>query len=317
MIANILLLLLGLILLVGGANLLTDGAASVAKRFRLSNLVIGLTVVAFSVSAPELVVSLTASLKESADIAVGNVLGSNIINILAVVGVAALIAPLSITNNTLRIGIPLVILSSLALFFMANDRLFDHSMENILSRTEGFVLLVFFVLFLFYVFGLSRGDDAPTPIRQFALGLSALMIVGGSIALFFGGQLFVDHAATLAARLGVSESVIALSVMAIGTSLPELITTIVALVRKQSGMAIGNIVGSNILNILLVLGVSASISPMRIQSITLIDYGIFIFAALLLYMFGLFFGDKTFQRFEGGILVTLYVCYISFLLFTA
>ncbi|MDP0532166.1 calcium/sodium antiporter [Porphyromonas gingivalis] len=317
MILNILLLIIGLALVVGGANFLTDGAASIAKRFRLSDLVIGLTVLAFGTSAPELTVSLMAALKGSADIAIGNVIGSNIFNILAIVGITALIMPLTMSNSTIRIEIPLTILSSAVLFFMANDRLLDMAGENVITRTEGFVLLAFFLIFLFYTFNMSKGEESPGQVRQFALPLSIIMVIGGLAALVFGGDLFVDNAAMLAGHMGVSESVVAITIVAGGTSLPELVTTLVAAIKKRPGMAIGNIVGSNLFNILLILGVSASISPIRIQGITVVDYGIFILATILLYIFGLFFGDKTIKRFEGSILLSLFVCYTVYLVMTA
>ncbi|KGO04439.1 calcium/sodium antiporter [Porphyromonas gulae] len=317
MIPNILLLILGLLLVVGGANFLTDGAASIAKRFRLSDLVIGLTVLAFGTSAPELTVSLMAALKGSADIAIGNVIGSNIFNILAIVGVTALIIPLAMSNSTIRIEIPLTILSSAVLFFMANDRLFDMAGENVITRTEGFVLLAFFLIFLFYTFNMSKGEESPGQVRLFGLPLSIIMVIGGLAALVFGGDLFVDNAAMLAARMGISESVVAITIVAGGTSLPELVTSVVAAIKKRPGMAIGNIVGSNLFNILLILGVSASISPISIQGITVVDYGIFILATILLYIFGLFFGDKTIKRFEGSILLSLFVCYTVYLVMTA
>ena len=317
MILNILLLIIGLALVVGGANFLTDGAASIAKRFRLSDLVIGLTVLAFGTSAPELTVSLMAALKGSADIAIGNVIGSNIFNILAIVGITALIMPLTMSNSTIRIEIPLTILSSAVLFFMANDRLFDMAGENVITRTEGFVLLAFFLIFLFYTFNMSKGEESPGQVRQFALPLSIIMVIGGLVALVFGGDLFVDNAAMLAGRMGVSESVVAITIVAGGTSLPELVTTLVAAIKKRPGMAIGNIVGSNLFNILLILGVSSSISPIRIQGITVVDYGIFILSAILLYVFGLFFGDKTIKRFEGSILLSLFICYTVYLVMNA
>lgn len=317
MILNILLLIIGLALVVGGANFLTDGAASIAKRFRLSDLVIGLTVLAFGTSAPELTVSLMAALKGSADIAIGNVIGSNIFNILAIVGITALIMPLTMSNSTIRIEIPLTILSSAVLFFMANDRLFDMAGENVITRTEGFVLLAFFLIFLFYTFNMSKGEESPGQVRQFALPLSIIMVIGGLVALVFGGDLFVDNAAMLAGRMGVSESVVAITIVAGGTSLPELVTTLVAAIKKRPGMAIGNIVGSNLFNILLIIGVSSSISSIRIQGITVVDYGIFILSAILLYVFGLFFGDKTIKRFEGSILLSLFICYTVYLVMTA
>lgn len=317
MILNILLLILGLVLVVAGANFLTDGAASIAKRFNLSDLVIGLTVLAFGTSAPELAVSLSAAFNGSSDIVIGNVLGSNIFNTLAIAGVTAMIIPIIVSGSTVKIEIPYAILASIVLFFIANDRLFNSSADNMISRTEGFVLLAFFLIFLFYTFTMSKAENVSNPVKQFSIWLSILMLIGGLGALIYGSNLFVSYAAKLAAQLGVSESVIGLTIVAGGTSLPELVTSIVAAVKKYPGMAIGNIVGSNIFNILLILGVSSAIHPIRIQGINILDYGVFILSIILLYIFGLFFGDKTIKRFEGSILVGLFVFYMSYLVITA
>ena len=263
---NILLLIGGLILILLGANGLTDGAASVAKRFRIPPIVIGLTIVAFGTSAPELTVSVSSALKGSADIAIGNVVGSNIFNTLMIVGCTALFAPIVITRNTLRKEIPLCILSSIVLLICANDVFLDKAPENILNRVDGLLLLCFFVIFMGYTFAIASKPvtmeqqaehpviEEETEIKSLPWWQSILYIIGGLAALIYGGQLFVDGATGIARNLGVSESIIGLTLVAGGTSLPELATSIVAALKKNPEIAIGNVIGSNLFNIFFVLG---------------------------------------------------------------
>lgn len=241
---NILLLIGGLILILLGANGLTDGAASVAKRFHIPPIVIGLTIVAFGTSAPELTVSVSSALKGSADIAIGNVVGSNIFNTLMIVGCTALFAPIVITRNTLRKEIPLCILSSIVLLICANDVFLDKASENILNRVDGLLLLCFFVIFMGYTFAIASKPatieqpaehpviEEETEIKSLPWWKSILYIIGGLAALIYGGQLFVDGATGIARNLGVSESIIGLTLVAGGTSLPELATSIVAALKK-------------------------------------------------------------------------------------
>ena len=264
---NILLLIGGLLLILLGANGLTDGAASVAKRFRIPNIVIGLTIVAFGTSAPELTVSVSSALKGSADIAIGNVVGSNIFNTLMIVGCTALFAPIAVTRNTLQKEIPLCILSSIALLVCANDIFLNGDKANTLSITDGLLLLCFFAIFLSYTFAIASHSPEETAgseetIRQLPLWKSVLYILGGLGALIAGGSFFVDGASGIARSLGVSESVIGLTLVAGGTSLPELATSIVAALKKNPEIAIGNVVGSNLFNVFFVLGCSASITPL-------------------------------------------------------
>ena len=276
---NILLLIGGLILILLGANGLTDGAASVAKRFRIPPIVIGLTIVAFGTSAPELTVSVSSALKGSADIAIGNVVGSNIFNTLMIVGCTALFAPIVITRNTLRKEIPLCILSSIVLLICANDVFLDKAPENILNRVDSLLLLCFFVIFMGYTFAIASKPvtmeqqaehpviEEETEIKSLPWWQSILYIIGGLAALIFGGQLFVDGATGIARNLGVSESIIGLTLVAGGTSLPELATSIVAALKKNPEIAIGNVIGSNLFNIFFVLGCSASITPLHLSGI--------------------------------------------------
>ena len=305
---NILLLIGGLLLILLGANGLTDGAASVAKRFRIPNIVIGLTIVAFGTSAPELTVSVSSALKGSADIAIGNVVGSNIFNTLMIVGCTALFAPIAVTRNTLQKEIPLCILSSIALLVCANDIFLNGDKANTLSITDGLLLLCFFAIFLSYTFAIASHSPEETAgseetIRQLPLWKSVLYILGGLGALIAGGSFFVDGASGIARSLGVSESVIGLTLVAGGTSLPELATSIV------------NVVGSNLFNVFFVLGCSASITPLHLTGITNLDLWVLAGSGILLWFFGLFFAKRTITRIEGSIMVLCYVAYTTFLIY--
>ena len=324
---NILLLIGGLILILLGANGLTDGAASVAKRFRIPPIVIGLTIVAFGTSAPELTVSVSSALKGSADIAIGNVVGSNIFNTLMIVGCTALFAPIVITRNTLRKEIPLCILSSIVLLICANDVFLDKAPENILNRVDSLLLLCFFVIFMGYTFAIASKPvtmeqqaehpviEEETEIKSLPWWKSILYIIGGLAALIYGGQLFVDGATGIARNLGVSESIIGLTLVAGGTSLPELATSIVAALKKNPEIAIGNVIGSNLFNIFFVLGCSASITPLHLSGITNFDLFTLVGSGILLWLFGLFFAKRTITRIEGGIMILCYVAYTVVLIY--
>ena len=314
---DILLLIGGLVLILIGANGLTDGAASVAMRFRISPMVIGLTVVAFGTSTPELTVSISSALKGSADIAIGNIVGSNIFNTLMIVGCTALVAPIVITRNTLRKEIPLCILSSVILLICANDVLLNGGTANMLSTTDGLLLLCFFLIFLGYTFSIasnSTPDGQEEEIRQLPTWKSFVYIVGGLAALIFGGQWFVGGATSIARNMGISESIIGLTLVAGGTSLPELATSIVAALKKNPEIAIGNVIGSNLFNIFFVLGCSASITPLHFTGIGNFDLLSLVAAGILLWLFGLFFAKRTITRIEGSILVLSYVAYTTVLI---
>ncbi|NDV64185.1 calcium/sodium antiporter [Bacteroides sp. 224] len=313
---NILLLIGGLVLILAGANGLTDGAASVAKRFNIPSIVIGLTIVAFGTSAPELVVSVSSALKGSSGIAIGNVVGSNIFNSLMIVGCTAIVAPIVITRNTLRKEIPLCILSSIVLLVCANDIILNKEAENALSISDGLILLCFFVIFLGYTFAIASNssNSAEEEIKQLPIWKSILYFVLGLGGLILGGQWFVEGATGIARGLGVSESIIGLTLVAGGTSLPELATSVVAALKKNPEIAIGNVIGSNLFNIFFVLGCSASITPMQVGNITNFDLLTLLASGVLLWFFGLFFKKRTITRFEGIILVACYVVYTATLI---
>lgn len=315
---DILFLITGLIFILLGANMLTDGAASVAKRFKISNLVIGLTIVAFGTSAPELVVSLISAIKGSAGLAIGNVVGSNIFNTLVIVGCTALVVPITVGRGTVSKEIPLCILASIVLFLCSNDILLDGAFLNIISRIDGLLLLCFFAIFLRYTFAIAHNDENKDTerdeIKVMPLWRSALFISVGLGALIGGGQLFVNGASGIARSLGISESIIGLTLVAGGTSLPELATSIVAALKKNPEMAIGNAIGSNLFNIFFVLGCSATISPLRLGGITNLDLIVLILSGILLWMFAIFFRKRTITRVEGAFMMLCYIVYTVYLI---
>ena len=307
----------GLALILLGANGLTDGAAAVAKRFQISDLVIGLTIVAFGTSAPELVISVMSALSGSADMAIGNVVGSNLFNALAIIGVTAMVMPIKVGEGTLSKEIPLVVLASVVLAFMGNDMLLDNGEANVISRIDGLVLLAFFMIFLRYTFAIARNGSEEAEgeeIKEMPMWKSVLFIVGGLAGLVYGGQLFVDGASGIAASLGVSESTIGLTIVAGGTSLPELATSVTAALKKNPGIAIGNVIGSNLFNIFLVLGCSATISPLPMGGINNIDISALVGSAVLFWIVGWFFKKRTITRSEGALLTACYIAYTVFLI---
>ena len=317
---NILLLLGGLALILGGANGVTDGASSIARRFRISPIVIGLTIVSFGTSAPELAVSLSSAIQGNADFAIGNVVGSNLFNTLMLVGVTALVAPIVITKNTLRKEIPLAVLASLVLLICANDVLLNGGEVNIIERTDGLLLLCFFAIFMGYTFAIARGgDDAQQQqqdegSKELPVWRASLYLLIGLAALILGGDWFVKGASGIARGLGVSEAIIGLTLVAGGTSLPELATSVVAALKKNPEIAIGNAIGSNLFNIFFVLGCSATVTPLRVSGITNFDLLSLVAAGVLLWFFGLVIAKRTITRIEGAVLVLCYVGYIAFLL---
>lgn len=313
---DIVALIGGLLLILVGANALTDGAASVAKRFNISSLVIGLTIVAFGTSAPELTVSIVSALKGSADMAIGNVVGSNIFNTLMIVGCTAAIVPIGMNKGTLSKEIPLCILASIVLFICGNDVLINGAAENTISSSDGMLLLCFFAIFLGYTFAIAHNGNGEeeTKIKLMPVWKSGVFIAGGLAGLIYGGQFFVDGASGIARGLGVSESIIGLTLVAGGTSLPELATSVVAALKKNPEMTIGNVIGSNLFNIFFVLGCSATISPLNMKGITNADLGVLIGSCVLLYLFGLFIRKRTITRLEGIVMVLCYIAYMIYLI---
>ena len=312
---SILFFIGGLLLILLGANALTDGGAALAKRFHISDIVIGLTIVAFGTSAPELTVSVSSALKGSADIAIGNVIGSNIFNTLMIVGCTAIVAPIVVTRNTLIHEIPLCILASVTLLLCGNDVWFNGDPYNVISTSDGLLLLCFFVIFLSYTFAIAKDRKEETEESiSMPLWKACLWLAGGGGMLVAGGSLFVEGATDIARALGVSESIIGLTLVAAGTSLPELATSVVAALKKNPEMAIGNAIGSNLFNIFFILGTSASITPLHLTGIQPADLAVLLGSSILLWVVALFFKKRTITRLEGIVLVGCFVAYNVYLI---
>lgn len=305
------LLVLGLGLLVKGADFLVDGAASIARRFNISNIVIGLTIVAFGTSAPELVVNVLASVRGTTEIAIGNILGSNIANIFLILGISAVVYPLRAHKNTVLKEIPFSLLAALMVGVLANDVWLNQGSHDVVSLGDGIVLLSFFAVFLYYTFGIAKaGDSEEGEVKNMSLVLSSVYVLGGLAFLIIGGKWIVDAAVYFATALGISQSVIGLTIVAVGTSLPELATSVVAAYKKQSDIAIGNIVGSNIFNIFFILGISATIAPLPFAVSLDRDIIATILASVVL--FGVMYVGKKYviERWQGVVLIGCYVAYV-------
>ena len=293
---------------------MVEGASSLAKKLNVSDLVIGLTVVSFGTSAPELTVSVFSAISGESDLALGNVVGSNTFNILVIVGISALIFPLRVHRNTIWKEIPLSLLAGLVLWALVADHYLDGSATPGLTRAEGFALLGFFAVFLYYTFIVARSaptEELHNKVKTYPLHVAVLMVLGGIGLLVFGGRWMVDGAVQIAETLGMSKSAIGLTIVSVGTSVPELATSAVAAFRKNSDIAIGNAVGSNIFNVFFILGVSAVVNPLSLGHITMFDFAVVVVASILLFLKSY---DSRISRLEGGILVTLYVGYVSYLL---
>lgn len=314
MLVQFLILLGGLFLILTGANYLVDGASSVAKKFGLSEFIIGVTIVGIGTSAPEMVVSIVSAIQGKADMSIGNVVGSNIFNTLMILGITALIAPLTITKSNLKKDIPINIgITVLLILLGMNFTIFGHG-EDKLSRLDGALM---FGLFVWYLWSSFRSDSAAeddSDMKIFPNWLAALMILGGLAALVFGGRLFVDSATAIAKGLGVSDKFIAITVMAAGTSMPELATCVVAALKGRGQLALGNILGSNISNILLILGISSLITPLTFNGITVVDMATLLLCSVVIFLSALMFKKKVLDRFEAVILLLIEAAYMWYLI---
>lgn len=312
-----LLLALGVAFLLKGADYLVDGSSSVAKRFGVPALVIGLTIVAFGTSAPELVVNIMAALQGSGEVAFGNVVGSNVANILLILGISSAITSLKVQRSTVWKEIPFSLLAALVLLAFASVHVLD-GLPQVIYRFEGIILILFFAIFLYYAFEMVRRGrtdlaDEKLEVESRTLTVSALMIVAGLAGLYFGGRWVVEGAIFAARQFGLSELLISSTIVAIGTSLPELITSIVAARKGDVDLAIGNVVGSNIFNVFWILGVSAIISPIVLPASAIIDLLFLLGATLLLFVF-LFIGRKhELERWQGVLFIVAYSAYLVFL----
>ena len=318
---DILLLIIGLALILAGANFLTDGSAALAQRFRVPEFIIGLTIVAVGTSTPELVVSVLSAIAGKSDVAIGNVVGSNIFNVFLILGLCALIRPLPLTAGNIRRDIPFGVATSLLLLVLAMDSWFKAGAVDRIGRLDGILMLVIYLLLMTYTIratGRTAPADSPADgsqpqKRPMAGWLMAVMIIGGLAGLIFGGELFLDSATALARRMGISESVIAITLVAGGTSLPELASSVVSLIKGKSDMALGNVIGSNIANILLILGLSATINPLTMGGITLVDLLVVLLSAVLLFLAAFTFRRRVVDRWEGVLFLVIYAAYIAYL----
>lgn len=315
--SSYLFIIIGFILLIKGADCLVDGASSIAKRFKMSDLAIGLTIVAFGTSAPELVVNIFASLQNNSEIAIGNILGSNIVNIFLILGIASIIYPLKVTEGTVWKEIPLSLLAAVILGVTANDALIDGGEFSGLTRIDGIVFWAFFLVFMYYTFGIAKNGNNSESVDKskiFGARKSVLYIIAGIASLFVGGKFVVDGAVQIAQSFGVSELLIGFTIVAIGTSLPELATSVMAALKKNSDIAVGNIVGSNIFNIFFILGTSAIINPVQFNVVSNVDIMMTVSASFLLFI-AAFVGKKyMLERWQGIIFILIYVLYLLFLI---
>lgn len=308
MIVDIFFIVLGVYCVLKGADWLTDGASALARRMQMSEMMIGLTIVAAGTSAPELFVSVVSALKGTPDLAVGNVVGSNTMNSMLIVGTAAMVAPMVISRSTVRKDIPFAIAASVLLLVLC--------MNGDLTRIDGLLLLAGFAAFMGYTLKNAKNQDYESPLIQDETPKSnwknILLVLWGLVGLVIGSNVFVDHASSLAYALGISEGVVGLTVVAGGTSLPELATSVVAARKGQSAMAIGNVIGSNVFNILLILGLTATISPLQIEGITTIDMAVMLVSIVMVWLFSR--TRYTVERWEGAVLVLGYLAYLIWLI---
>lgn len=311
-----LLLLVGFLPLIFGANLLVDSASSLAKRYNIPNMVIGLTIVAFGTSAPELVVNVFSAVQKNTDLALSNVIGSNIFNVAAILGISAIIYPLVVKSATTWIEVPLALLAGVLVLLMGNDILIDKAGSSVISRIDGIVLLVFFLIFLVYNFQMIKKGEfsEDIPIKEIAPGKATLLVFAGLALLVVGGRLIVYSAVELATAWGMPERLIGLTIVSIGTSLPELATSVVAATKKNTDIAVGNIVGSNIFNIFFILGLSAVIYPVPIPAGAQIDMLVNILLGLMLFAFIFTGKGRRLERWEGTLFILIYVGYITYLI---
>lgn len=314
---DILLLIAGLALILVGANYLVDGASAIAKKAGLSDFIIGMTIVGIGTSTPEMVVSFASAIKGNADIAVGNVLGSNIFNALMILGVTALFSPIALTSNNIKKDIPFALLASFVLCTMGCATWLDGTAVNTISRVNGIMLLCLFGVFMAYTIyssssqnndslpDESSGSKKPTPIW-----LAVVMVLGGLCGLVFGGDMFVNAASAIARGLGVSDAVIAVTIVAGGTSLPELASCLVAAMKKNTDQALGNVIGSNVSNIFLILGGSATIHPLVMNGVKPLNLITLMLSSVLVFLFAFTFKKKQIDRIEGALLICIYVAFV-------
>ena len=309
----IILLILGFVLVIKGADLLVTGGSSLARRLHVSDLAIGLTVVAFGTSLPELAVNVAASIKGSSEIAITNALGSNVANIFLILGISSVIFPLTVTKGTVWKEIPLSFLAVMVLGILTGDHLIDGQADSSLTRIDGMILLCFFIIFIYYSAGIAKETSAMAEAsseKTYSLRISLIYIFAGLVVLIIGGKSIVEGAISAASRLNISESIIGATIVAIGTSIPELATSAVAAFRKNPDIAVGNVVGSNIFNIFFILGLSAVIKPLPIQSSEIVHIIAALVGSVVLFLCMFTGKRKILDRWEGALLIVGYLVYL-------
>jgi cation:H+ antiporter len=312
------LFIIGFIFLLYGANLLVDGASSLGSKFKLSPIVIGFTLVALGTSLPELLINIFASLQGETDLAITNVLGSNIMNTLFIIGAAAVIFPIVPDKKTINTLIPISLIAALMLGFLANFEFLSIEKASTINRAEGAVLIGLLLAYLFYSWRFSKSEKglpSDIEIKEFSVFRSITLILIGVAGLYFGGKWVVDGAVFIAADFGISKALVGITIIAVATSLPELITSIIAALKKNSGIALGNALGSNIFNVFLVLGVSSLIKPLPFHEDLNLDVGVMIFTNLILFVFILTGKGRAISRIEGFVFMLIYLVYIAYLIF--
>ncbi|MER2996962.1 calcium/sodium antiporter [Pontibacter populi] len=312
------LFVVGFVLLIKGADMLVTGATAIAKKYQVSDMVVGLTIVSIGTSLPELIVNILSSMEGKPDLAIGNVFGSNVANLLLILGITAIICPLPIKRNTILTEIPFSLIATLLVGFLANAKLFDNYSQLYISRSDGYILIFFFILFLAYIYNIAKTNkDEVIPeenTSELTTGKALIFILLGIIGLFLGGKWVVDGAVSIATAVGLSESFIGLTVVAIGTSLPELVTSATAAYRRNIDIAVGNVIGSNIFNLLWILGISAIIHPLPFNVLSNYDIVMMIFASTLLILTMPIGQRNTIGRISGIIFLFVYIGYILFLI---
>ena len=317
MILSVISFVAGIALVILGADWLTKGASALARRFNMSELLIGLTIVAIGTSLPELVISTGSALKGSPGLALGNIIGSNIFNGMLILGVTALLCPIKFDAKMLTREIPFNLLASIALILVSGSMLVGGAPGEMITRYGGMLLLCFLAIFVRYTFTITNDGGDEEPGEVLSIGKVVLFIVAGLAALIFGGNVFVDGATAIARVLGLSEAVIGITIVSAGSSLPELAVSVSAARKGNVGIALGNVLGSNILNIFFILGVSATITPIALDGFSVVDYYVLLASSLLIYFVARFGGKAVITRFEGAVLVAGYVAYTTWLVMNA
>ena len=317
MILSLISFVAGIALVILGADWLTKGASALARRFNMSELLIGLTIVAIGTSLPELVISTGSALKGSPGLALGNIIGSNIFNGMLILGVTALLCPIKFDAKMLTREIPFNLLASIVLILVSGSMLVGGAPGEMITRYGGMLLLCFLAIFVRYTFTITNDGGDEEPGEVLSIGKVVLFIVAGLAALIFGGNVFVDGATEIARVLGLSEAVIGITIVSAGSSLPELAVSVSAARKGNVGIALGNVLGSNILNIFFILGVSATITPIALDGFSVVDYYVLLASSLLIYFVARFGGKAVITRFEGAVLVAGYVAYTTWLVMNA